>query len=680
MTSPRPPSASASPNSLELTIASGTRAGERVFLLPAMSSLTIGRAPSNGLTLPETHLSGEHGQIFREGKRYIYRDLRSTNGSRVRRAGVGVIEIDGSRGLELALADGDLLLLGDPDLPVGLRCSVHAEGKQVAASVEPPGEAAEAADSGETALGEVLARRTLTEVEAVAGKVERDPQTAGLLLSATKKLGRRGLDLQAVFEGLSEAIFDLLPLATHLSIDLGEHSDGRLQLATVYVSARQPESKSGGTEKAPHASRALVRRVLQDRAAVLVANAPQDLAGVASIMRAKIQSVMGIPLWEGDEIRGVIQVDNRTTSAMFRERDLDALLVLAGLGTLAIENARLHQRLRLSAELAKGENKYLKSSEERRRAPAPIGQSSALREVLKQVEKVQGTRATVCIEGETGTGKELIASLIHYQSPRRDKLFVAQNCAAVPETLLESELFGHKKGAFTGADSEKKGLFEVADGGTLFLDEIGEMALGLQAKLLRVLQESEIRPIGSTQPKRIDVRIICATNRSLEKEVQEGRFRQDLYYRLKVYPIRLPALRERREDIPLLAEHFMKKYAQELKKPVAGIAPAALSQLASYGWPGNIRELENEIQRLCIQVEPSQFIVPELLASHLRQAESMIDRIAPKKGPLKDMLEEVERFLLLQCLREHDGNKTRAAETLGITREGLHKKLARFGL
>jgi Nif-specific regulatory protein len=300
--------------------------------------------------------------------------------------------------------------------------------------------------------------------------------------------------------------------------------------------------------------------------------------------------------------------------------------------------------------------------------------------VLRQVEKVQSTRATVCIEGETGTGKELIASLIHYSSPRRDKLFVAQNCAAVPENLLESELFGHKKGAFTGADSDKKGLFEVADGGTLFLDEVGEMSLGLQAKLLRVLQEGEIRPVGATTPRKVDVRIICATNRSLEKEVAEGRFRQDLYYRLKVFPIRLPPLRERRDDIPLLAEHFLKKYSSELKKSISGFTPDAQSQLGSYNWPGNVRELENEVQRLCIQVEPDHFITPDLLVSHLRQAEGVVDRIAPKKGPLKDMMEEVERFLILQCLREHDGNKTRAAEALGITREGLHKKLARFGL
>ena len=423
-----------------------------------------------------------------------------------------------------------------------------------------------------------------------------------------------------------------------------------------------------------------MRRVLTERAAVLVANAPQDLAGVASIMGARIQSIIGVPLWDGEEIRGVIQCDNRASAAMFKERDLEAALLLAGTAALAIENARLFARLRLAEEQLRVENRYLKSRDEKRRGEGPIGKSPAFTEVLRQVQKVTDTRATVCIEGETGTGKELIASLIHYQSGRRDKLFVAQNCAAVPDNLLESELFGHKKGAFTSADSDKKGLFEVADGGTLFLDEIGEMSLNLQAKLLRVLQEGEIRPIGATQTRRVDVRIICATNRSLEKEVAEGRFRQDLYYRLKVFPIRLPPLRERREDIPALCEHFLRKYSAEMKKSVAGFTSEALSQLSAYNWPGNVRELENEVQRLVIQVDPEGFITPELLAPRMRQAEGVLDKITPQKGPLKDMMEEVERFLLVQALKEHGGNKTRTAETLGITREGLHKKLAKFGM
>jgi Nif-specific regulatory protein len=286
----------------------------------------------------------------------------------------------------------------------------------------------------------------------------------------------------------------------------------------------------------------------------------------------------------------------------------------------------------------------------------------------------------VLIEGETGTGKELIASAVHYRSKRREKLFVAQNCAAFPENLLESELFGHKRGAFTGATEEKKGLFEIADQGTLFLDEIGEMPLPLQAKLLRVLQEGEIRPIGATQVKNVNVRIVAATNRTLEAEVAAGRFREDLYYRLKVFPIRVPPLRERREDVRPLALYFLERYTREIGKPVAGLSQEVLEALRSYDWPGNVRELENEVQRLVIQAEPGAIVGPELLSGEIRQVEGVITEAGAEKGALRDRVEQVEKFILLEALREHNNNKTSAAKALGITREGLHKKLKQLGI
>jgi Nif-specific regulatory protein len=259
-------------------------------------------------------------------------------------------------------------------------------------------------------------------------------------------------------------------------------------------------------------------------------------------------------------------------------------------------------------------------------------------------------------------------------------MFVAQNCAAMPENLLESELFGHLKGSFTSADSDKKGLFEIANNGTLFLDEVGEMPLSLQAKLLRVLQEGTIRPVGATAERQIDVRIICATNRDLAAEVEKGRFRQDLFYRLMVFPIRLPPLRERREDIPALAAHFLRRYGQEYRRNIAGLSQEAIDALAAYHWPGNIRELENEIQRLVIQAESDSWIEVGDLSPRLRKVEGTLARIAPKKGTLKEMMTQVERWLLAEALRENEGNKTRTAQVLGITREGLHKKLSKFGM
>jgi Nif-specific regulatory protein len=620
--------------------------------------LTIGRAPGNQVVLVDYHLSGEHGQIFREDDRYIYRDLKSTNGSRILRGPEELI-LDGGGGgdsarWEAPIQDGDQLLLGNPAEPVVLKCRVRVD---------------------ELERQEVIARRELAELSEVQGKVERDPLRAAALYDIAKKLGRRGLDLNAVFDELSEATFALVPEASHVAIDLADDPDGRLN--TVHARAKSP--KPGERFQM---SRTVVRRVQRDKAAVLVND--ETRMDSVSLMKISAKGIIGVPLWEGDTIRGVIQCDNRDGSGFFNPRDLDVMTALAGMATLAIENARLVQRLRLAEEKLRGEVKYLKGREEKRRFSDIIGESQAMNAIFRQLEKVIDTRATVCIEGETGTGKEVIASAIHYQGRRRDKLFVAQNCAAVPENLLESELFGHKKGSFTGADHDKKGLFEIADGGTLFLDEIGEMTLALQAKLLRVLQEGEIRPLGATASKSIDVRIICATNRSLEKEVEAGRFRQDLFYRLRVFPLHLPALRERREDIPLLAEHFLRKYTLEMNKPVAGITPEALDQLSAYGWPGNIRELENEVQRLVIQCDPEGFITPDLLAPAVRKVEGLLGRVAPqgarKKGTLKEMMEEVERWLLTEALRDHGGNKTKTAETLGITREGLHKKLAKYGM
>jgi Nif-specific regulatory protein len=301
-------------------------------------------------------------------------------------------------------------------------------------------------------------------------------------------------------------------------------------------------------------------------------------------------------------------------------------------------------------------------------------------ELFRLLDKVVDTRVSVLVHGETGTGKELIASALHYRSRRRDKLFVAQNCAAFPENLLESELFGHKRGAFTGATEEKKGLFEIADGGTLFLDEVGEMPLALQAKLLRVLQEGEVRPIGSTSARHVDVRIVAATNRDLETEVKEGRFREDLYYRLKVYPLRMPPLRERREDIPALSRFFLERYTKEFGKPIAGFTEDALTALSAYDWPGNVRELENEVQRLVIQAEPGDTIDEGLVSPRVRQVEGILTQARSAKGTLREMVDQVEKQILLDTLKNHGNNKTAAAKTLGITREGLHKKLKQLGI
>jgi Nif-specific regulatory protein len=432
-------------------------------------------------------------------------------------------------------------------------------------------------------------------------------------------------------------------------------------------------------------TRSVFRKVISERAAVVAADAPGALGQTESLLGASIRSTLAVPLWSKDEILGVLQLDNRESTVVFTAADLELVAVLAHNASLAVANARLVKRLRAAEDRLKKENSFLKSREQERRTGGRnqqeiIGSASAMKALLGQLDKVVDTRVTVLIEGETGVGKELIAAAVHYRSRRRDKLFVSQNCAAMPENLLESELFGHKKGSFTGAHEDKKGLFEIADGGTLFLDEVTEMAFSLQSKLLRVLQEGEIRPVGASAEKKVDVRIVAATNRNLEKEVAEGRFREDLYYRLKVFPLRVPPLRERREDIPQLAQYFLTRFSAELGKPAAGFSQQAMELLQSYRWPGNVRELQNEVQRLMIQIDAGGFVTPDLLSPRVRQIDAVIDRVRPTKGTLKEMMDQLERWMLIESLREHGNNKTAAAKSLGITREGLHKKLRAFGL
>jgi Nif-specific regulatory protein len=424
------------------------------------------------------------------------------------------------------------------------------------------------------------------------------------------------------------------------------------------------------------------RKVVGERAAVLAADAPRDVGQSESLMGASIRSTIGVPLWKGDDILGVLQVDNRDAPSMLNQDDVEVLTVLAANASLAIAGARVIQRLSAAEERLNKENAFLKSREEKRQgAGGPIlGQSQPMATLLSQLDKVAETRVTVLIEGETGTGKELVASALHYRSKRKDKLFVTQNCAAVPENLLESELFGHKRGAFTGATDDKKGLFEIADGGTLFLDEVTEMPLSLQPKLLRVLQEGEVRPVGATHAKQVNVRIVAASNRNLEKEVAAGRFREDLYYRLKVFPLRVPPLRERRDDIPILANAFLKRYGSEFGKSALGFTQQALELLMAYDWPGNVRELQNEVQRVVIDVEEGAFVTKEQLSPRIRQVEGVIDRAGASKGTLREMMDSIEKYLLIEALREHNHNKTSTAKTLGITREGLHKKLRMFGI
>ena len=301
-----------------------------------------------------------------------------------------------------------------------------------------------------------------------------------------------------------------------------------------------------------------------------------------------------------------------------------------------------------------------------------IGQSHQMVEIYTLVARVARLDTTVLIQGETGTGKELVARAIHYASPRADRPFVVVDCAALSETLFESELFGHERGAFTGASTARRGLLETSSGGTCFLDEIGELTAALQAKLLRTLQERTIRRVGGNEPIPVDVRLLAATNRDLRKLVAEGRFRDDLYYRLNVVTLTVPPLRERPQDIPLLAQHFLEKFAAAAARPVRRLAPEALALLTGYHWPGNVRELEHAIER-AVALASAEMLLPDDFPPHLRAEPAEVARLPAARMTL----EEVKRWYVSKVLQESGGNKLRAAELLGIDRSTLYRILGR---
>ncbi len=327
------------------------------------------------------------------------------------------------------------------------------------------------------------------------------------------------------------------------------------------------------------------------------------------------------------------------------------------------------------------ENVYLKKEIENRiYFPGVIGNSESMKKVLELIEAVSVTDSLVLIEGESGTGKELIARAIHQNSPRKDNPFIVLNCGALSEGILESELFGHERGSFSGAFTQRKGRFELAHKGTLFIDEIGELSLSAQTRLLRVLQEKEFERVGGNFTIKIDVRVIAATNKNLEKEVRENRFREDLYYRLNVFKINIPPLRDRKEDIPELAGFFISKFSKEMNRPVKFISPEALRILKSYSWPGNIRELQNVIERAVVLCKDDT-ITPREFPENIYKEAEFKDQIELKAGEnLDEAMERIEKSIILKTLKKAGYSQTKTAELLGIKRTTLRYKLEKYGL
>ncbi|MEJ0014960.1 MAG: sigma 54-interacting transcriptional regulator [Acetobacteraceae bacterium] len=415
------------------------------------------------------------------------------------------------------------------------------------------------------------------------------------------------------------------------------------------------------------------------------------------LARRRSVSLLACPLRSNDDVTvGVLELlnirthDGRPADQAVLERLVPLLRAFAYQAAIIISNLALLERNRTLVAELNASNRRLESENQRLRqqtvsvashAKGLIARSPAMQSVLELVGKVADSSVTVLVLGETGTGKEVIARLLHATSARRDAPFVAQNCAALPADLLESELFGHRKGAFTGAVTDKKGLFAAADGGVLFLDEIGEMPLPLQSKLLRVLQDGEIRPLGATEGQRYNVRVIAATNVDLRSQVSEGHFREDLFYRISVFPIVLPPLRARPDDIKALAEYFLAQFSQMHGKAVDGLAPAALAALTQYSFPGNVRELKNVLERAVILVPPGAPIglgelPPELVPCRDAPAPALADA----SGVLRNDVQRYEARAIAQVLESTGGNRTRAAHVLGLSRRTLQEKISRYGL
>ena len=385
-------------------------------------------------------------------------------------------------------------------------------------------------------------------------------------------------------------------------------------------------------------------------------------------------NIILFPLIVRNDKKGVVCLFTKHGSYYFTERTFNLISALCNQIVVIVENISF-ENLQRSHESIREE---LASSSTFANI---IGKSKKIQEIFRMIEKIKNTPTSVLLEGPSGTGKELIARAIHYNSNRRNKQFVAQYCGALPETLLESELFGHIKGSFTGATHDKKGLFEVADGGTFFLDEIADISLSTQVKLLRFLQEGEIKRVGSTQTHRVDVRVICASNVSLKDRVDSGEFRLDLFYRLNVIKVNVPSLQERKSDIPLLAVHFLDKYCQKIDKKVNGITEEAMRYLMNYSWPGNIRQLENEIERAITLSEIDSSIKSSDLSEeifHYKQHTETVQLLENRS--MKDAVEKLEKEMILRALDEYEDNQTKAAKALSLSRQGLIKKMQRYGI
>jgi len=486
-------------------------------------------------------------------------------------------------------------------------------------------------------------------------------ETLSALMEASATINGT-LDLEATLQAIARAAADVMRAEASSVLLLDPDCRKLIFMAATGESGQQLLGQ------AFDADLGIAGKVAKSGKPLLVTDVCEDEAffkGIDDKSSFTTRGIVAAPLIKKDKTIGVVEVLNKIGQQNFCQDDVELLQVFANLAASGARNAQAHERLKI-------ENRGLRAtmSDDMN----IIGQSPALHSALELCARVAGSNATVLILGETGTGKEVLSRHIHLNSPRHDKAFIAINCAALPETLLESELFGHEKGSFTGAVAQKLGRFELASGGTLFLDEIGDISPSTQLKLLRVLQEREFVRVGGTKTVSCDVRIIAATNRDLQQAMEQGTFRQDLYYRLNVFPIKNPSLRQRREDIALLVEHFVKISATRLNVPAPAVSNEALALLTSYSWPGNIRELQNIVERAVLLCDGQTIDVAQLPR----------EIIGEEPEPLHDKQDSslwgYEKALINRALKEAGWNQTKAAKALGISRDNLRYRIKKYNI
>jgi Nif-specific regulatory protein len=630
-----------------------------VFPLTPGQRYTLGRAPSNRIVLKDDLCSREHAEVSFTGGRWLVRDLNSLNGTRLNGQ-----RLDG----EEDLAPGDEVSLGRTSL-----LFVEAMEQLPALPTRPPPD--EEGLSIKKRLGQT---RFLTPVPPPpegdeTAPPEQTPAPGGPRHSLSRDLAllyRLALDMgsaatpQELFDTVLDGLLEAIPAEVGAILSAGK--DGREMEVTAHRH-RDPNAP-------PYArvSEFVSNEVVASREAVLAEDVARDryLRNRESLSDLGATSLICAPILFGDRVLGLIHLYRTDPHKALDPEDLEfAVAVARQLGaaihqlqrqeSLTAENRALRDQLRVESEL--------------------VGASNAVRDIESQIGRVASTNATVLIRGESGVGKELVARAIHYSSQRREGPFVCLNCAALTETLLESELFGHEKGAFTGATDKKVGKFEAADRGTIFLDEIGEMSLSTQAKFLRVLEGHPFERVGGSQPIRADVRLLAATNQPLEKAVHAGTFRKDLFFRLQVVEVRVPPLRERAGDIRLLAEHFLRRFVRETGRKIRGFTPAAMTKMEEYHWPGNVRELRNVVERAVALGLGPMLDAQDVWLSSLEAGGPAV--AAPAQAEYQAVsLEEVERQHILRTLQHTDWNKSQAAGILGIERSTLDRKIKLYEL